>query len=82
MATKRQSEDLDITFPAPPSPKAIVRARERMKMSLAEAAALIYHRARGWRYLESGHRTLHPALWKLWRSEAAKIKRRRQKAAA
>ncbi len=49
-----------------PSPKELREAREALKLSQEEAAAVIYHKARGWRYLEAGARTLHRALWELW----------------
>jgi hypothetical protein len=53
--------------PPPPTPLEITAAREALGLSYSEAALIIYHRPRGWRYLESGERTMHPALWKLWR---------------
>jgi putative transcriptional regulator len=53
-----------------PSPDQIARARERAKMTQAEASALIYKQWRAWDRWEKGLRKMDPAYWELWQLKA------------
>lgn len=53
-----------------PSPEQIAKARERAKMTQAEAAALIYKKWRAWDRYEKGLRKMDPAYWELWQIKA------------
>jgi DNA-binding transcriptional regulator YiaG len=61
-----------------PTPEQIRKAREKAKMTQAEAAALIYYKWRTWDRWEKGERegkgkrtcVMHPALWELWQIKA------------
>lgn len=56
-----------------PSPTAdqVRAARLAAGHSTAEAAALVHMDARSWRYYEQGARTMHPAMWELYRIKCA-----------
>ncbi len=53
-----------------PTPEQVAKARERMKMTQAEAAALIYKQWRAWDRYEKGLRKMDPAYWELWQIKA------------
>lgn len=53
-----------------PTPEQIARARANARMTMQEAAALIYHQWRAWDRYEKGLRKMHPALWELWQIKA------------
>lgn len=53
-----------------PTPEQIAKARERMKMTQQEAAALIYKKWRAWDRYEKGLRKMDPAYWELWQIKA------------
>lgn len=53
-----------------PTPEQIARARERMKMTQAEASALIYKQWRAWDRWEKGTRKMDRAYWELWQLKA------------
>lgn len=53
-----------------PTSEQIIRARERAKMTQAQAAALIYKKYRAWHRYETGERNMDPAFWELWQIKA------------
>ena len=55
------------TIPSSPTPAAIRKARERAKLSRADAAKLIYKSVRSWEKWEMGERPMDPAFWHLFR---------------
>ena len=50
-----------------PTPAEIRKARERAKLSRADAAKLIYKSVRSWEKWETGERPMDPAFWHLFR---------------
>lgn len=49
-----------------PTPEQVAKARERMKLTQQEAAALIFKKWRAWDRYEKGLRKMDPAYWELW----------------
>lgn len=54
-----------------PTPAEIRKARERAKLSRADAAKLIYVSPRTWEKYELGTLGMAPAYWELWRLKVA-----------
>lgn len=53
-----------------PTAEQVAKARDRAKMTQAEAASLIYKKWRAWARYEKGLRTMDPAYWELWQIKA------------
>lgn len=53
-----------------PTAEQVAKARERVNMTQAQAAALIYKKWRSWDRYEKGLRTMDPAYWELWQIKA------------
>lgn len=56
-----------------PSPAQIHAARDRAKLTQAQAAALVHSTARRWREWESGTHRLHPGLWELFKVKTTSV---------
>lgn len=64
-----------------PTKEQVSKARERMKLTQEQAAALIYKKWRAWDRYEKGERTMDPAYWELWQIKA-KINQLEEKSSA
>ena len=53
-----------------PSPSEIIEARKNAGLTQTEAARLIWAGLRTWQNWEAGCRSMHPALFELWRIKA------------
>lgn len=58
---------------ANPSPAEIRAARQATGLTQTQAARLIYATLRAWQEWEAGNRSMHPAMWELWRYKARAI---------
>ncbi len=51
------------------TPKEIKAARMEAGLTQGEAAALVHANLRSWQKWESGDRSMHPAMWELFRAK-------------
>lgn len=56
---------------ANPSPAEIRAAREAAGLTQSQAAALVHSTLSAWQRWEQAERSMHPALWELFRIKAA-----------
>ncbi|OHE80703.1 MAG: hypothetical protein A2X76_01500 [Lysobacterales bacterium GWF1_69_6] len=63
-----------LSLAANPTPEAVRQARERAKLTEADAAQLVYATDRVWQQWETGERRMHPGLFELFQLKTTEVR--------